>query len=201
MLGTDRLVYLKGATMHRMSERILLMTAALALLLMPVAAIAAGGFDDVEDGNVFNADIQWLADAGVAKGCNPPANTEFCPGDTVTREQIAAFMHRLATTRSVDAGTLSGRSVDDFVVDLRWVSTSHEFSVSPGVEVEAFPVECPLGMKAISGGLFANRPVVMTDSYPLPRGWNVGFIVPDGTSGYVSATAYALCTSGDIDGP
>ena len=106
MLGTDRLVDLKGVTMHRIPGRILLIAAAFALLLVPVAAIAAGGFTDVDDGNVFGADIQWLADAGVTKGCNPPSNTEFCPGDYVTREQMAAFMHRLS---GGDSRTIDGR--------------------------------------------------------------------------------------------
>ncbi len=94
--------------MHRNSGRILLIVAAFALFLVPVAAIAAGGFTDVADDNVFKADIEWLAAAGVTKGCNPPANTEFCPGDDVTREQMAAFMHRLAMNRVVDAGTVEG---------------------------------------------------------------------------------------------
>lgn len=35
--------------------------------------------------------------SGVTKGCNPPENTEFCPDDFVTREQMSAFMHRLDT--------------------------------------------------------------------------------------------------------
>ena len=91
--------------MHRTSTKVLLIVAAFALFLVPVAAIAAGGFDDVADDSVFKADIQWLADAGVTKGCNPPANTEFCPGDNVTREQMAAFMHRLAVNKVVDAKT------------------------------------------------------------------------------------------------
>ena len=81
------------------------MVAAFALFLVPVAAIAAGGFADVEDDSVFKADIQWLADAGVTKGCNPPMNDQFCPGANVTREQMAAFMHRLAVNKVVDAKT------------------------------------------------------------------------------------------------
>lgn len=91
--------------MHRVSSRWMLVVAAFVLFLVPVAAIAAGGFDDVADDNVFSTDIAWLADAGVTKGCNPPANTEFCPGDEVTREQMAAFMHRLASNKVVDAKT------------------------------------------------------------------------------------------------
>jgi hypothetical protein len=35
-----------------------------------------------------------LGTAGVTKGCNPPANTKFCPKDPVTREQMAAFLKR-----------------------------------------------------------------------------------------------------------
>jgi hypothetical protein len=51
-------------------------------------------FLDVPAGSTFENDIAKLATAGITKGCNPPANTNFCPGDTVTREQMAAFMVR-----------------------------------------------------------------------------------------------------------
>jgi hypothetical protein len=84
---------------------VLLIVAAFVLFLVPVAAIAAGGFTDVEEDSVFKADIAWLADAGVTQGCNPPSNDRFCPGSNVTREQMAAFMHRLATNQVVDAKT------------------------------------------------------------------------------------------------
>jgi hypothetical protein len=48
--------------------------------------------DDI--GSVFESDIEWLAFSGITKGCNPPANTMFCPGDFVTRGQMAAFLVR-----------------------------------------------------------------------------------------------------------
>lgn len=47
-----------------------------------------------DDGSVFEGDIAKLAAAGVTLGCNPPANTMFCPSSSVTREQMAAFLHR-----------------------------------------------------------------------------------------------------------
>jgi parallel beta-helix repeat protein len=47
-----------------------------------------------DDGNTFEADIDKLGTAGVTKGCNPPANTEYCPNDFVTRGQMAAFLRR-----------------------------------------------------------------------------------------------------------
>lgn len=50
-------------------------------------------FADIS-GSVFESDIEWLAAAGITSGCNPPANTLFCPYDDVTRGQMAAFLHR-----------------------------------------------------------------------------------------------------------
>ncbi len=91
----------------KMHKRILLGVAAMALFLVPVAALAGAisGFDDVPDDNIFAADIGWIKDAGITIGCNPPTNTEYCPSDNVTREQMAAFMHRLAANKVVDAAT------------------------------------------------------------------------------------------------
>jgi glucose/arabinose dehydrogenase len=62
-----------------------------------------------DDGNVFEADINRLAQAGVTRGCNPPANDEFCPFDPVTREQMAAFLVRAYGYSDPGAG--------DFFVD------------------------------------------------------------------------------------
>jgi hypothetical protein len=47
-----------------------------------------------DDASVFESDIEKLATAGITKGCNPPSNTEFCPGQSVSRGQMAAFLHR-----------------------------------------------------------------------------------------------------------
>jgi hypothetical protein len=49
--------------------------------------------DDIA-GNTFAADIIWLADNGITKGCNPPTNDRFCPESNVTRGQMAAFLAR-----------------------------------------------------------------------------------------------------------
>ena len=99
-----------GAQVNRLTRRVLLIGAALALFVVPVAAIAAAGFVDVDDDSVFVADIEWLKDSGVTLGCNPPANDRFCPKDNVTREQMAAFMHRLAANQVVDAATVGGKT-------------------------------------------------------------------------------------------
>jgi parallel beta-helix repeat protein len=53
----------------------------------------SGTFSD-DDGSVFEFDIEWMAAAGITKGCNPPTNDLFCPDSTVTRGQMAAFLVR-----------------------------------------------------------------------------------------------------------
>jgi hypothetical protein len=54
---------------------------------------STGLFGD-DDSSPFEADIEWLANAGITRGCNPPSNTRFCPDDFVTRGQMAAFLVR-----------------------------------------------------------------------------------------------------------
>ncbi|MDH5422462.1 MAG: S-layer homology domain-containing protein, partial [Acidimicrobiia bacterium] len=47
-----------------------------------------------DDASVFQADIEWLFSAKITFGCNPPKNDRFCPDNTVTRGQMAAFLSR-----------------------------------------------------------------------------------------------------------
>lgn len=47
-----------------------------------------------DNGSVFESDIEWLGATGITKGCNPPANDRFCPNNSVTRAQMAAFLVR-----------------------------------------------------------------------------------------------------------
>lgn len=92
-----------------MRRSVMLAAMVSALILAPLAVYAAHSFEDVPASNTFHADIEWLKEAGVTKGCNPPANDEFCPDDFVTRGQMSAFMHRLADLQVVDAGALDGQ--------------------------------------------------------------------------------------------
>ena len=59
---------------------------------MAACLVRAMGYSDAgrgdlfgdDDGSIFEADIDRLAVAGVTRGCNPPANTSFCPNARVT---------------------------------------------------------------------------------------------------------------------
>jgi hypothetical protein len=52
-----------------------------------------GSFTD-DDGNVHEGQIEVIASAGITRGCNPPDNDEYCPSDSITRGQMAAFFNR-----------------------------------------------------------------------------------------------------------
>lgn len=99
----------------RLSRRTAFVLLMAVVVAIPLAALAADAFDDVPDSNVHHDDITWLRDAGVTLGCNPPANTDFCPGDPVLRQQMASFMRRLAENQVVDAGTLEGQSAEEII--------------------------------------------------------------------------------------
>jgi hypothetical protein len=92
-------------------------------------------------GSVFAADIDWLGESGITKGCNPPANDLFCPDDVVTRGQMAAFLHRAVPGLTVGAGT--DFSDDDgliFESDIEWLSAT---GVTKGCNPPANSQFCP----------------------------------------------------------
>ncbi|MCP4968761.1 MAG: S-layer homology domain-containing protein, partial [bacterium] len=72
---------------------------ALVVALLPVggtalAQVAPGGTFLDDDNSPHEGAIEAIAAIGVTKGCNPPVNNLFCPGDPVTRGQMAAFLVR-----------------------------------------------------------------------------------------------------------
>ncbi len=58
-----------------------------------LSPVGSGPFTDLGN-SIHAADINGLAASGITVGCNPPANTQFCPGQVVTRGQMATFLAR-----------------------------------------------------------------------------------------------------------
>lgn len=87
--------------------RVALIVGVTVLIVAPLTVVASHVFNDVPDSHTFHGDITWLADAGVTKGCNPPANDQFCPDEDVTRGQMSAFMRRFAQFIGAEDGTPS----------------------------------------------------------------------------------------------
>ena len=57
------------------------------------ALTVSGRFTD-DNGHPLENGIEAIANAGITFGCNPPANNRYCPDDTMTRAQAAAFVAR-----------------------------------------------------------------------------------------------------------
>jgi hypothetical protein len=60
---------------------------------LPLSDAGDANFKDVA-GTTFESPINQIAAAGIARGCNPPANDRYCPDDPVTRGEMAAFLAR-----------------------------------------------------------------------------------------------------------
>ena len=84
---------------HANRRRALLGIAATVLLVTGLlgsagAQLPPGGSFTDDNGNTHEASIEALFAAGITQGCNPPTNTDYCPGKFVTRAQMATFLVR-----------------------------------------------------------------------------------------------------------
>lgn len=77
--------------------------AALTPLATGATEVPPGGRFLDDDLSVHQGAIEAIAAAGITLGCNPSANTRFCPEDPVSRGQMAAFLVRALDLP--DAGT------------------------------------------------------------------------------------------------
>jgi glucose/arabinose dehydrogenase len=76
------------------SATILAVALALAVALPAAAELLPGGSFIDDDGNPHEPNIEAIAAAGITTGCNPPIGDQFCPGDPVSRAEMAAFLLR-----------------------------------------------------------------------------------------------------------
>jgi hypothetical protein len=99
-----------------------------------------GRFIDVPGDNVFFDSIEWLAERGITKGCNPPVNDRYCPSSLVTRGQMATFLVRAF---SLDAG--SGSSFADTAgsVHVAAIGSLAEAGITRGCNPPANDRFCP----------------------------------------------------------
>ncbi len=57
-----------------------------------VESLPPSGFWDVAPTSTFNADITWLRETGITRGCNPPWRDEFCPRRMLSRGEAASLL-------------------------------------------------------------------------------------------------------------
>jgi len=180
--------------------KIILLVVSTTLLIAPLTAYATTSmFADVPNDHIFVNDINWMKTAGITNGCGD--GTNYCPNDNVTRGQMAAFMHRLATKRVVNAGTLDGRDSADFIMNPKWITKSTTFAgLGAGASVYTEAV-CPKPDYVIAGGgLSVEGRLVMNASFPIKEntGWKVAW-TNLGSGPLTSAvTTFALCAGPGI---
>lgn len=71
----------------------------LGLASAPALAAPCAGFTDVQDTDLFCADVAWIRNAGITTGCG---GTLYCPLSNVPRWQMASFLRRLANAMRTD---------------------------------------------------------------------------------------------------
>jgi glucose/arabinose dehydrogenase len=79
---------------------------------IPVTAeLPPGGSFIDDDGNTHEPNIEAIAAEGITLGCNPPIGDRYCPGDPVSRAQMAAFLLR-AVGQTADLPSYQGTFPD-----------------------------------------------------------------------------------------
>lgn len=116
----------------------------MAAFLVRALGLSVGGGSDLftdDDGTTFENDIDLLGNAGITKGCNPPDFDQFCPGGTVTRGQMAAFLVR-ALGLSVGGGDdlFTDDDGNTFEIDIDILGTA---GITAGCNPPDFDHYCP----------------------------------------------------------
>ncbi len=70
-----------------------------------------GRFSD-DNGSFHEPNIETVAALGLTRGCNPPYNDRFCPGEVVTRAQMASLLSRVLGGTGDGGGVTGSRAVD-----------------------------------------------------------------------------------------
>jgi DNA-binding beta-propeller fold protein YncE len=104
-----------------------------------VTGSSSGRFVD-DDDSIFEADIEWLAEQGITKGCNPPHNSLFCPKDPVTRGQMAAFLNRALDLPDAAGNTFTDDDSSVFQADIEALAAS---GITKGCNPPANDRFCP----------------------------------------------------------
>lgn len=92
--------------MHDRTKRLLLAVSLASIVAMVCATAVMAQTDRFvdDDGNVHEASIEVIADAGITRGCNPPVNDRYCPSQRVSRGEMAAFLFRALDLGPAAAG-------------------------------------------------------------------------------------------------
>jgi hypothetical protein len=168
-------------------RRLLLGIAVLALVSLPAIALAVGTFTDVPDDHTHAAGIGYVADTGITTGCTA---TKYCPGDALTRAQMATFLHRASGNAPGIAPSVNARTVSAGAV-----TTVEASNAVTNATVNTASVACPAGTVVVGGGgLSGSFGWALQDSHPSgSNSWSVLYEKLTSTPANHTAYVYARC--------
>ena len=116
--------------------------AAIAVALPAAHAAPCAGFTDVDDASEFCPNVEWLRNRSITLGCRAGS---YCPGDSVTRLAMAAFLNRMSAALTpayvvagdIALGDLSEGSIRTCVTDEHPAAAFPRIAVAEG-SVTAF---------------------------------------------------------------
>ena len=140
-----------------------------------------------DDGNIFEGDINAIADAGITKGCNPPGNDLYCPGDSVKRGAMAAFLRRALNLPASSTDHFRDDDGNIFEGDINAIADA---GITNGCNPPANSLFCPNDtVKRDTMASFLARANGLTPMTPPPRPPLAWETVVDGLSSPVQAIA------------
>ncbi len=145
-------------------------------MLVPVSVAASnagelppGGTFSDDNGNIHEGNIEAIAARGITKGCNPPGNDLYCPGSSVTRGEMAAFLVRAMGLPAAATDFFSDDDGSVFEADINRLAAA---GITKGCNPPADDLFCP----------FAN----------VTRGQMAGFLVRTfGYDGNIGANVFS----------
>ena len=146
----------------------------------------AGRFSD-DDASVHQANIEIIAEQGITVGCDSAHPDRFCPGRTVTRAQMMAFLARALDEEGDDQATSRFTDVPDDAWYLPYLQRLADLGVvqtSPG---SAFRPADPLTR--------AEMAVLLTRAFE----HIIAFAEPTGVFDDVPANAANAANAGEIE--
>lgn len=127
-----------------------------------------------DNGSLFEGDINKVAAAGITRGCNPPANTHFCPDQPVTRAEMATLLVRGFPDRVPETAP-DAFSDDDAVVHEENINRLAAAKITLGCDPPANTHYCP--GESVSRAQMASfltralglQPITPPPQYPIER--------------------------------
>lgn len=186
--------------MHQKLHLFVIALVVAAVASSATTAFALHRFSDVPTSHPFHDDIAWLADTKIGQGFE---DGTFRPGQPVTRQSMAAFLHRLAENQVVDAATVQGLGPEDLrgdpgppgITGLEVVQTSMDFG---GSWSHVHEVDCPAGKVPLAVGGYHNAANYWVAGQTLLA--TSGYVRFEGHVGSdISGTSFVwlLCAPGD----